>query len=755
MSFLKRLVHTAQATTAGSDEAVLETMRRLIAGGQVQQAVALFPTLRVFNQNKNNRSNDSSAPLQSQALVVLLSALESVGDDRGLRRVGRMLSSKTLPGSTSSSSSSSASSLRLVLDRVRLQTLRLDPPRAAQAAHAAAAAVMSSTNTTSSTNNNSASVALRIEAVRALLAVRNPDAAFLALEVLQSLPESQLESKDVAPLVVKFLKSSDNHHFMVWAEAGASVETHSPAYAVSCYRKMLYTLQTARNNEPIPHNSSVIAQRSAAISLATRAVMKALADFSALETATGLAAEAFGVFRSKSIMTENGLDGAFLSQCVQTGYFHVIQSVLANANESTLSKNGTTVSDVLDLATLYIDNVVKNDTAIINVQDYQTSQEAFKRIFQMYLHCIPLDSVSAMPTYTVEGAITFLNLLKTKGYSPALPEYHSLMSLLSKPYVPSRLGTFKSPTPSITTTSISSPPPPTKDLSREVRTTHLKNLLQSIQVSGLKPTPQTYTHLLTACTVDFTHRTTNKTWSHSLLERMTHQDCLPHTYGSATTVLKLHLQDGQFTRATHLISEMKAAGIQVGTAAYNIVLKSSTGKASVGAKRFCGYILSDLMHDMDRERVGRDAETWYYLMKACLVAHDLVNARAILAAMKEERGGVVLAGDVKMYEILIRLIFMEPASAKLFGREFVAEVRGAGVFGSSVRYDVMKGVVDYYVKHEEGKLMVDAELLDDILGVTDFAAGLKGGGETVTQRKENVRTLLLGAMESAKLLKQK
>ncbi|KAI9329317.1 hypothetical protein BDR26DRAFT_872610 [Obelidium mucronatum] len=543
---------------------------------------------------------------------------------------------------------------------------------------------------------------------------------------------------------------------------------------------MLYTLQSASANHVPSANSLSDARKSAQLITATRSVMKTLADFSALETATGLAAEAFAVFRSKSTMDANGLNGALLSQAVQTGYFQVIQSVLANANESTLAKNGTTVIDLLSLATLYIENFLKSDSAIISTQDYATSQEAFKRIFLIYLHCIPLSTAAATIStdqdlkYSAEGAVAFLQKLKEKGYLPELSEYNSLMSLLSKSVIPApkTLVTFEWPNSQV--------------LPRSKRISHLQQLLQSLQLSGLKPTALTYTHLFNACSADFKHRVPDD-WFKSLLFQIkrsnnnsnnnnTKRGSIPHTYGSTKSVLRLHLQRGQTDAFVNLWTEMRnnhskninknhidgvpprqwESMVQKTTREiYNIVLKTASSQTSMGAKRFCGWIVTDFMYEMDRDQTVRDDDTWYYLVKCCLVAQDLVNARGIVAAMKEERalqreGGVgggekddlLKASDARIYAVLVRLTFMDSCTAQLFGRDLMLEMHKSGVFGGAIRWEVMRLAIDFYVRAEENRRLLDDDLMESLLELTDF----KG----IADLGKEIKMKLLEARDSAK-----
>ncbi|KAJ3285436.1 hypothetical protein HDU79_007336 [Rhizoclosmatium sp. JEL0117] len=734
-------------------------MQQLVASGQAQQAVGLFTQLppSVFTSPvtvSTTATATATGPNQSHAASaysVLLAALEAAGDVNGLRRAATAIAAT--PAARSSvvlqrniqraEMLCAASHLSFVSESVSESVSASASTRAALKL----ASKLDSNNDTGSDVASNESDAVKVAAAGVLLDAATPDAAFVALGLLQSLADDRLDAPVTAALVVRtftvlrarreltaFLAAKKSHPWNVWAEASiaASNDATSPGSVLRYLRNLLADLVSPSSISKTrnQNNKLEIAANSAQAARAIRAGMKTLSDFASLESASAFAAEAFGVFRSKTVMAQAGLDGAFLVQHVQSGYFNVIVSALKNANQSVLSRNGTSAVDLLNLASMYIESFSKGDSALSLSPDNNASQESFKRVFQMYLHCIPLESTIAstsnrpfVPTYTAEGALTFFNTLKTNGFNPSVEDYNSLMALLSKPYISKSMP--------------NTPSSPTTHPSRKTRINHLRTLLDSLNRTGLTPTHLTYSHLLSACSTDFQNRNPDP-WYKSLIDPLIHQT-KGHTYTTAKSLLKLHLQSGNLDAGTHLWTSLPAAGIHRGLDLYKTVFKTASQNVSVKAKRFAGFIVSDLVYDMDRDRVRRDGVAWFYLVKCCLVAHDLMAARRFLVEARDS--GVQPAElGAKVYGIVARLTFLNEGAAKLYGRDFLREVRGLGCFGSGIPFRDLKGAFEFY-SSDRGKAVVDSEIVEALIGVTDFS-GIEG--KTVTEVKEEWRRKLLG-----------
>ncbi|KAJ3071368.1 hypothetical protein HDU98_005428 [Podochytrium sp. JEL0797] len=693
-------------------------MRQLVASGDGRQAVALFGQLRAAD---------------GAAFGVLLAALEAAGDAAGARRVAKRVASSA----PSSPASRHSPALQLALHRALLDPLR--PQSLVQAMDALDDVAEHYDSHDEADSVEGQRFTLRLAVVEQLLGVGTTESAFLALGVLQRLSthdDALLSDARVAPLVAStfghlgslpelrsFVASNAPQPRVFAAAASAVVATGSPpSEAVDYLRQMIYALRSLDAVPASPRDKQVATK---AVVDASRKVLAALENHADIETASGLAAEAFQVFKS----SDKQIDSLMARQAFQEAYFAVLAATLKSPTDSVLKRNGTTIQDLVDLCSLYIENFCTPKP-----DDILPTQRTFHLLLQLYLLCIPLARTlpathSTSVTYTLEGAVNLWEDLKSKGFTPTLTDYHALFSRLAQP---------------------------SATLPRAARIRHLQSLFESLERSGISPTQRTYAILFSACnspaavipttTVTTTGRhvahaaaTPPDVWFKHLQSHMKHVHALPHTYGSASALLQAQLASGNYDACVRLWNEMRVGGLQRD---YTGLFETAAGVAGagVGQKRFAAFCVSDVMFEMDRERVRKKAGDWFALVKCCVVARSLVGARAVVEAMKEERGGVVVGEDARVYGAFVRLVFLEDGWARLFGRELVLEVRGLGVFAGRMKWEgVMEAVVGFYLG--AGKGLVDAEVVDAVVGVTDFS--VKGEEEgKCAERKEEVKRRL-------------
>ncbi|KAI8622278.1 hypothetical protein BC830DRAFT_752047 [Chytriomyces sp. MP71] len=695
--------------------------------------------------------------LEQRAFSLVLRALEQSGDKRALDKALASLSRSPLSSAPTSSTSATAAPSSTSISSTLASSILAARAVSATYSNSAASSSSSSSRRMRKTqsladsilaNNDpsfsaseiSSSIHLRVAVAHSLLASRNHNDALLALQIIQSCPVDifqhptlprlvvrALASLKAYPEIVTFLASSQTDFgYAVWAEAVAGVDPHtpSPALALARFKKMLSLLSnqlTRPDESAATHGADASTRRKdeaeldvTAIVAATRTLMKTLADFCSLEDATAIFAEAGSIFRHlEASATANSSSflrtvdtPSFLFRSLQAGYLDVLLNVLTHGTRpEALAKHGMTLRELTSMADQYIQNMTAEVDAIVADPTFTPGQDICHSILAIQRACIPL----APAEFTIPAALDLFDKMTLQGYTPRHSDFHALFVLLSRPYIPTHAA--KKSNKDSDGGSGNSNKRHDHPLDRSERLATMSRLLESMERSGIRLSPHTYTHLYTACGPDHRNRRTALPQLRAF-EAHARTYNIPLTRASALAQTRTRLLSGDTENG---FATWAAFPFPRDTAAYTTVFRAAAAGTSLAAAR---YALSDILPEMDRAGVPRDPAFCFAVARCALAARDLVAARTLVREMRHIDGR---RPDARVYGCVSRLTFADVRTARVFGPALILEMRADGV---RVRASVLREAVEVLAA-----IGASGECWDALGDVVDFGAERDSGVE--------------------------